>query len=291
MKIWVQSFTDLTALPGYRAMLSEYGRRVCSAGTQVSVHGVRQGTYPTGMAPGDISEYTWARHLIDTQIVENIVQAERAGFDAVAVSCFADPGLELARSLVDIPVVSSCETALLMASTVGRSFGLLAHDKGMARIIEDLVAGYGFEGRVGAVAALDPPLNEIDIDGAFKGSPAFTERMAAECRSLIARGADVIIPAEGALNMALVHNRLQVVDGVPVLDSYGALLGLAELLVRMRQTSGLSTGRNGRYARPPAALLKHLGAVTGSVLTDAARAPAAGTGMSSDSCPPIQVTP
>ena len=39
------------------------------------------------------------------------------GYDAVAVSCFADPGLELARSLVDIPVVSSCETALLVAST------------------------------------------------------------------------------------------------------------------------------------------------------------------------------
>ena len=272
MKIWHQSFTDLTALPGYRAMLAEHAARVCSAGTQVVLHGVRPGTYPKGMAPGDISEYAWARHLIDTQIVDNIVQAEREGYDAVAVSCFADPGLELARSLVDIPVVSSCETALLVASTVGRRFGLLAHDKGMARILEDLVADYGFESRVGAVAALDPPLNEIDIDEAFKGSRAFTERMASECRALIARGVDVIIPAEGALNIALVREQLQVVDGVPVLDSYGALLGMAELLVRMRQTSGLSTGRNGRYARPPAALVQHLSSVTGSVLEDAARA-------------------
>jgi hypothetical protein len=81
----------------------------------------------------------------------------------------------------------------------------------------------------------------------------------------------VIIPAEGALNIALVRNGLQVVDGVPVLDSYGALLGMAELLVRMRQTSGLTTGRNGRYARPQAALIRHLSAVTGSVLEEAGR--------------------
>lgn len=272
MKIWVQSFTDLTALPGYRAMLAEHAGLVCNAGTHVDVHGVQPGTYPNGMAPGDMSEYAWARHLVDMQIVENIVRAEREGYDAVAVSCFADPGLEMARSLVDIPVVSSCETALLVASTVGRSFGLLAHDKGMARILEDLVDAYGFEGRVGVVGALDPPLNEIDIDGAFHGSSAFTDRMASECRSLIARGADVIIPAEGALNVALVRNGLQVVDGVPVLDSYGALLGMAELLVRMRQTSGLSTGRNGRYARPPASLVKHLSGVTGGVLQHAASA-------------------
>jgi len=269
MKIWVQSFTDLTALPGYRAMLTEYAERVCSPGTQVDVHGVRPGTYPRGMAPGDISEYAWPRHLVDIQIVENIVQAERKGYDAVAISCFADPGLEMARSLVDIPVVSSCETALLVASTVGRRFGLLAHDKGMASILEDLVGGYGFEQRVGAVTFLDPPLNEIDIDGAFNGSRTFTERMANDCRALIARGVDVIIPAEGALNIALVRNGLQVVDGVPVLDSYGALLGMAELLVRMRQTSGLTTGRNGRYARPQSALVQHLSGVTGGVLTQA----------------------
>jgi allantoin racemase len=271
MKIWVQSFTDLTALPGYRAMLAEYAERVCSPGTHVDVHGVRPGTYPSGMAPGDISDYAWPRHLVDIQIVENIVRAEREGYDAVAVSCFADPGLEMARSLVDIPVVSSCETALLVASTVGRRFGLLAHDKGMAHILEDLVAGYGFEGRVGAVSFLDPPLTEIDIDGAFNGSREFTERMAADCRALIARGADVIIPAEGALNIALVRNGLQVVDGVPVLDSYGALLGMAELLVRMRQTSGLTTGRNGRYARPHAAIVRHLSVVTSSVLEEAGR--------------------
>jgi Asp/Glu/hydantoin racemase len=244
---------------------------VCSEGTTVELHGVRSGTYPQGVAPVELSGYVWSRHLIDVQIVENIVQAEREGYDAVAVSCFVDPGLELARSLVDIPVVSSCETALLVSSTIGRRFGLLTLDDSMVRILERLIADYGFVDRVAAVEALDPPINEFELDGAFKGSPALAERFAVEARRLIARGADVIIPAEGVLNTVLVRNGLQAVDGVPVLDSYGALLGMAEMLVRLRHTSGLATGRNGAYARPPAALLQHLRGVTGEALGDAAR--------------------
>lgn len=268
MKIWVQSFTDLSKLPGYRAMLMEHASRVCGADTSINVHGVRAGTYPEGMAPGDISSYAWARHLVDTQVVENVLQAASEGYDAVAVSCFADPGLELARSLVDIPVVSSCETALLVASTVGRSFGLLAHDKGMARILADLACSYGFKERVRVIGVLDPPLNEIDIDGAFSSSGIFSARMSEECRALVRHGVDVVIPAEGALNIALVRHGVQAIDGVPVLDSYGALLAMAELLVRLKKTSGLTSGRNERYARPPANLVNHLRQATHGALTD-----------------------
>ncbi len=262
MRIWHQSFTDLERLPGYAGMLAERGRHVCSAGTVVDLHGVRPDTYPDGVAPVDVGGYRWVTEMIALQVVENCVRAEREGYDAVAISCFADPGLELARSLVDIPVVSSLETSLLMSCTIGRRPGLLTLDGAMVRLVERLVADYGFQGRLAGIDHLDPPLTEFDLDAGFGGSAALTERFRANARRLIARGADVLIPAEGVLNTLMVRNALEEVDGVPVLDSYGALLAMAETLVRLKRRAGLRVSRSGAYAKPPAATADHVRTVT-----------------------------
>lgn len=63
MRIWHQSFTDLSALPGYAAMLAELGRRVCSPGTVLDLHGVMPGTYPPGVAPVDLGGYRWVQEM------------------------------------------------------------------------------------------------------------------------------------------------------------------------------------------------------------------------------------
>lgn len=267
MRIWHQSYTDLTRLPGYAAMLAEHAGAVCGAETTVDLHGLRPDTYPDGVPPVAIAGYRYARQLADLQVIENAVAAERQGYDAVAISCFLDPGLEEARSLVDIPVVSSCETALLIASTVARSFGVITLDEAMAAHLRHLAAHYGFAERVNVIAALDPPIDEFELDRAFAGSPEFVERFSAQAGELIADGADIIIPAEGVLNVALVRNGVKTVAGAPVLDSYGSLLTLAESLVRLRRTSGLTVSRVGQFARPPAAVVRSLRGVVGDIMS------------------------
>ncbi len=269
IRIWVQSFTDLSALPGYEGMLRDHARRICGPETVVDVHGVRPGTYPGGMAPIEMIRYRWADHLLSVQVVENAIRAEREGYDAVAISCFLDPGLEAARGVVDIPVVSSCETALLVSSAVGRAVGLVAIDGHMATILRELVARYGYRDRVATVATLDPPITEHELDRAFAGAPEFVEHFARQVSPLIDAGADVIIPAEGVINSALVRNRVQEIAGAPVLDSYGALLAFAEMLVGLRRHTGLSVGRRGAYVRPPAEIIPHLRRMTIEALQDA----------------------
>ncbi|MBI2802692.1 MAG: hypothetical protein HYX63_20840 [Gammaproteobacteria bacterium] len=266
MKIWHQSFTDLDRLPGYAGMLAELGRRICSAGTVVDLHGVRPDTYPPGVAPVDVGGYRWVLEMIQFQIVENCILAEREGYDAVAISCFVDPGLELVRSLVDIPVVSSLETALLVSSTIGRRPGLLTLDDSMVRMIERLVGDYGFRERLVGIDHLQPPLTELDLDKGFNGSAELVETFRANARRLIAKGADVLIPAEGVLNSLMVRNALEEVDGVPVLDSYGAVLAMAEMLVHLRERAGLRVSRSGAYSRPPASTVEHIRAVTARTL-------------------------
>ena len=268
MRIWHQSITDLTQLPGYANRLAEHARLILGPETVVDVHGLRPGTYPIGMAPIDMSRYRWAHHLGAVQIVENVMRAEREGYDAVAISCFLDPGLEEARGVVEIPVVSSCETALLVSSTVGRAFGLLTIDEAMAAVLRRLVRQYGFADRVTAIEALQPEMTEYELDAAFAGSPELTRRFSEHAARLIAAGADVIIPARGVMNTVLAVNGMREVGGVPVLDSYGALLAFAETLVRLHRRAGLRVGRRGSYARLPDGMVQHLRSVTIAALSE-----------------------
>lgn len=265
LRIWHQSMTDLERLAGYKAMLGDHARRVCGSELSVDLHGLLPRSYPPGVPPVALTQYRWAHHLLNIQIVENAIRAETEGYAAVAISCFVDPALDLARSTVDIPVVSSCETALLVASVIGGSFGLITIDVSMVRILRELVSRYGYVDRVRDVVTLDPAVDEFELDQAFSGNGPLIDRFIAEARKLIAQGADVIIPAEGVLNTVLVRNGIREIEGVPVLDSYGSLLRFAEMLIKLRHLSGLTVSRRGRFAKAPNELMDHLRILTGDV--------------------------
>jgi len=272
IRIWHQSYTDLTKLPGYRFMLAEHARAICGPDTVVDLHGLHPGTYPDGMPPIDMVAHRYPLRLADIQVIDNVVTAQREGYDAVAISCFLDPGLEDARTMVDIPVLSSCETALLVASTVARSFGLVTLNEAMAAYLRKLVDEYGFRERVKVIAATDPPMNEHDLDAAFAGSPAFVERFSREASVLLRSGVEIIVPAEGVLNIALVRNQVRAVGAAPVLDSYGSLLAFAEMMVQLRRKSGLKTSRLGAYAAPPPGLVPNLRGILAAVMSQASPA-------------------
>jgi len=270
IRIWHQSMTDLERLAGYNAMLGDHARRICGPELAVDLHGLLPESYPPGVAPVALTQYRWAHHLLNVQIVENAMRAEAEGYAAVAISCFVDPALDLARSAVDIPVVSSCETALLVASVIGDSFGLITIDPSMVLILRELVSRYGYDDRVRDVVTLDPAVDEFELDQAFTGNGPLIDRFLKEGRKLVAQGADVIIPAEGVLNTVLVRSGIRDIDGVPVLDSYGSLLRFADMLIKLRQLCGLTVSRRGRYAKPPKHLVDHLRHVTRDVCWKAA---------------------
>lgn len=269
-RIWLQSFTDLTQLPGYARMLAEHAERVCHSDTTVDIFGVRPGTYPEGVAPIEALRYPSIRHLLDLQVIENALRAEREGYDAVAISCFYDPGLEAARSSVGIPVAGICESTLLVARSVGRSFALVGLDEANAAFLRDLVRHYGLQDSLARVVALDPPVTEPELDQAFAGSSEFVRRFEESCRrQAVLADADVLIPAEGVLNTALVHNEVQEVDGLPVLDAYTILLSYAEMLVNLRRTTGMQASRAAYGPRPSDALTAHFRDGARSVLAEA----------------------
>lgn len=272
LNIWHQSMTDLDRLPGYRSMLREHAERIAGGDFSVDLHGVAGETYPEGFAPVEMTRFRWAHSLVFNQIIANVIRAEEEGYAAVAISCFIDPGLELARSAVDIPVVSSCETALLVAGTLGSSIGLITIDRSMVAILRELCGRYGYADRVNAISLLEPAMDEFELDEAFAGRGPLFERFAAAARRQIEAGVDVLVPAEGVLNLALVRNGIRDVDGVPVLDSYGALLRFSEMQSKLSRAGALAVSRHGIYAKAPRALMDRLRALTGQQLIAAGEA-------------------
>ena len=259
MRIWHQSFTDLTVMPLYRKTIAEHASAVMGQDAAVSVHGLRPGTYAEGCAPIDAIKYRYVASVHELQVCDAALVAEREGFDAVAIGCFFDPGLRAARSLVDIPVVGLGESCALAACSMARKFGLVTLCEDQSADYTDLMHAYGLERRFAGAIALDPPIDEFALEADEKTAQAIEERFDLACAASVARGAEIIVPADGVLNEFLVRRRRLTARGdVPVMDSLGVMFQHAAFLVRLARTTGTGVSRHQFYARPSQALVEHV---------------------------------
>ena len=255
MKIWHQSFTDLTTMPLYAKTIDAHARRIMGPDTTVVPHGLRPGTYANGVAPIDAIRYRYLEALNEQQVCEAVLTAEREGYDAVAIGCFFDPALRSLRSLVDIPVVSLAESCMLTACSIGRAFGLVTLCVDEVDNLRDLAGLYGLSGRLSSVVGLTPGIDEHDLEASQEETGPILQNALQACRQVIDGGADVIIPGDGVLNEFLVRHGVTEVDGVPVLDSLGVLFHHAQMLARLRRSTGLTASRRQYYAKPPREML------------------------------------
>lgn len=263
MRIWHQSFSDLDRAPVYRATLREHAARVVDTGTAVTLHGLRPGTYGPDLAPIDAIRYRYVEFLNEAQVCEAVLAAERAGYDAFALGCFFDPALRQARSLVDIPVVGLSESCMLLACSLGKSFGLVALNRDQRVRHEELAVEYGLERRLAGATAMEPPIDEYMLEADDAATAPIAVGFERACRRLLDAGAEVIIPGDGFLNEFVWRRRITEVDGAPVLDALGALFRYAAFMAGARIRLGLRVSRRGHYARPPATMLEHARAQAG----------------------------
>ncbi|MXY76607.1 MAG: hypothetical protein F4Y40_05905 [Acidimicrobiia bacterium] len=99
----------------YNPMVEEAIARATAPDTKVEVRSLMgTGVPATAFLP--------AHSLLMNQLLTQVETAERDGFDAVVIACAADPGVEDAKDLVDIPVTGPMEAAV----AAGRAFGQMA---------------------------------------------------------------------------------------------------------------------------------------------------------------------
>ena len=249
MRIWHQSLTVLEDVPDYAARIAQHIRRVLRPDTEVVLHGLAPGTYPANY-PGDDIGYASLFTLHSLQFPVQAINAERAGFDAFAMCTLHDPMLREVRSIVDIPVVGAGEVCFNLAGMLGRRFGMLLFIDQMAPRYLEQIRDYGLAER--CIGVVPVGFRFRDVLAGFANPGPLIDKFTAAARSLIAAGADVIIPGEIPLNVLLAWEGVQRVDDVPLIDSLALTLKMTETVVDLAQTTGFAPSRRGwLHARPP----------------------------------------
>ena len=250
MRVWHQSFTVLEDLPDYVHLLDEHVKHVTRPGTEVVLHGMRPGTYPSNY-PGDHIRFSYLQRRHTQQFIDAAIQAEAEAYDAFYISTIPDVGFEDIRTLVDIPVVALGQASLLVAATLARRVGIINFIDALRPQLRRNAELYGLGGLLGPVLPLGLSFN--DLLAGYEAPAPVIDTFRSVARRAIDDGAEVIIPGEVPLNVFLAHHQVSEVDGIPVLDSFAAGLKMCELRVDLARCSNLRPVRGaGLYHDRPA---------------------------------------
>lgn len=187
-------------------------------------------------------ESSYEEYLSVPETVKKAVQAEKDGYDGIILGCFGDPGLEALREMVRVPVVGPGETAMQVASLLGRRFSIVTVLDSVVPSLERLAGRMGLAGKLASVRAINIPVLALQKDKALT-----INRMIEESRKAILEDrADVIV--WGCMSMAFmeVSERKPESLGVPVVNPAIVSLKILEGLV----AAGLAHSKKA-YPFPP----------------------------------------
>lgn len=248
MRIWHQSFTVLQDLGPYAEALASQVKRLTRPDTEVVLHGMAPGTYPTNY-PGTDIQFAVAQYLHGTQFLAGALRAQQENYDAFLLCTLPEPALAEIRSVLDIPVVGYCESALHTACYLGQRIGILSFIEGMIPLVEKNVLRHGLGSRFGGIRPVG--FGFQDVLAGYANPAPLIERFRTAARRMIADGIDVIIPGEAPLCTLLSQHGVSRVDDVPVVDAFATSLLTAEMLVDLRRKLGLSVNRRGYFFSAP----------------------------------------
>ncbi len=248
MKLWHQSFTVLDNVPAYQAVLEHEFRRLAAPGTEVVMHGMDPGTYLSAY-PGEDIRYLYVQGLHAQQILRNVRQAEREGYDGFMISTLPDAGLMEARTLVDIPVVGYGQSSMHVAAMSGHRFGIVCMIKELAPLYDANVRRYGLGGQF--VGAYWLGLGFAEVSKGYEEPGPVLEALQAKVRELSAQGIEVVIPGEAVLNAVIQKAGLRRIGDVPIVDGLAATLKTAEMMVALQQLTDLRHARVSYFSRRP----------------------------------------
>jgi Asp/Glu/hydantoin racemase len=243
-KIWFQGATDKVHMAPYIAKVEAHLKSILDPEFSATFHT----TTPPATTTHAITEFRIARNLI-----RNVVEAEKQGYDAMAITHFQDAGLAEVKSVAEIPVLGLGETTLFHACTLGRKLGLITINPIFIPWHEDQVIRYGLQQRVVGVRAVEATVADfINAFASPEGLQKIKPLWEKECRALLAAGADVIVPA-GGLPMMLFSGEF---EGAPVVNGVTLIAKSAELAIKLRKLGMAKVSRRSNFVKPPEKALK-----------------------------------
>jgi len=158
-----------------------------------------------------------------------------AGFDAVILACFGDPGLRALEEIATVPVIGMADAACLAAVARGKRFGIVTGGERWVAMLQEYVAGIGLSDRLATVRAIASDGAQIATDP--EGNLA---ALADACCTAATEGADVV--TLGGAGLAGLAEKIADRVPVPIVDALAAAVQAAEAAARTRL--GDSSGPN-----------------------------------------------
>jgi Asp/Glu/hydantoin racemase len=247
----------LSRLPKYAAAMAAHFAKVGAPDTVVDLHGLAPSTYVTEY-PGYDNRYVYFAYLHSLQLLRNVQQAERAGYDGFLIMNLPENVQEEAQSLVNIPVISYAQASMYAAAMLGRRFAILTMIDEYIPLYEAHIPRYGMQHRAWGIQSLG--MDYQVVFKAFDDPTAVVDRVCEVTRRLAAEhGVDVVIPGEAPVSTVLSVAGLTRVDEIAVVDCLGVTLKFGELMVDLARTTGMRASASTFFsARPPAARLAEI---------------------------------
>src|SRR5215468_11596525 len=144
-RLWYQSFVHPIEQAPYIERLQALLQSAAAPGIGFEVH---------GLDPPDHLFHPLTEFRCAAQTIRNALEAERAGYDAVVIGHFQEPGLLEIRGAVDIPVIGLGEASMLAALSMGGRLGLVTIDPAFIAWHERQVRMHCLDRRVVGVRAV-----------------------------------------------------------------------------------------------------------------------------------------
>jgi len=181
-----------------------------------------------------------------------IVQAEKEGFDAVVDSCGADPGVQEARGLVDIPVVGVLEATVHYAAMIAHRFSIVVVTDSIISTFRDLVTLYGLPSKLASIRPIHyiPPKLYPEVT---KPQVILDKVIEVSRRAIEEDGAEAIVMGGTLFSSFFTQTYPDPCApiGAPILDPTIVGFKTAEMMVDLRKLAGIpAVSRVATYERP-----------------------------------------
>ena len=196
-------------------------------------------------APTNI-DYFWPKHLLEVAVFEECMKLESEGVDAIIVGCCYDPGVRVARELVDVPVVGPLEASFNMLSYFGHRATVVTDHHKAVPYLEDLVRLYG-QTNVRGVRCINWWVTEMIESPSEVASDAVRESLKAleeDDSDLVILGCTIVAACLTRHSQATGEYR-----DVPIVNPNLLALKSAKMLADLYQRDEYRLSRRGYYER------------------------------------------
>jgi Asp/Glu/hydantoin racemase len=195
--------------------------------------------------------------LNSENVIRSLMRAEHEGYSGAAIGCFIDPGLEEAREILKIPVAGMGEVALQCSKLYGKKIAIVNNSIiETNKFILKMPQRYRFKNAECNVIGFDLPAGLLNQ--CFTKPEPVVKAFTDASHAAIDNGSDIIIPGCGIINMVLVKNGINRIEGIPIFDTTGMLIRMIETMILLKEISGLDTSRKGFYEPPPDSKLSEI---------------------------------